>query len=581
MEIRSYLENINILWSHLICEELIRLGVSHAFISPGYRNVPLMFALHAQKGVTLHTCIDERSAAYRALGCVKASGRPALIVCTSGTAGANYFPAIIEAQKEQLPLIAVTADRPFEMIHTGANQVIEQPGLFGRFVRLSLALPVPSREYAPRMVLAHAAHLMEQALTTPRGPVHLNIPFREPLEPALGAGTSVINGDISMQAYIAEALDALEKRRAAPQPSLRRSARMGADQALALHAHLMQSLRPLLILGRLDSTENIAKIERFSVQLGWPVYCDIGSSLRGHAPGREIMDAGIGAMETLLLEYHPDTLLHLGRRLVSKHFDAYITGRHDLSYHVVNPLTDIQDTSGRAACHWTMDEGDFVDQISVAGCCGEARPDEPAIAGFLAKTRKLCANLGRQTSEGPLSMHRIAALVAEHIQADSLLFLGNSAAIRAFDRSLCGGSMAERRIRVHANRGVSGIEGLLSTAIGLATGAEGQSVTAVVGDISMLHDLNALATLGVHRHLPLVVIIANDQGGGIFRAMPAAEFPHIAPYLQTPHTLEFGAVARMADIPYARVETCPQLIEAYTSMAAHGTSGIVECLFAP
>ena len=572
----TYLENINILWSHLICKELHRWGIAHAFVSPGYRNVPMMFALDAMTEMTRHVCIDERSAAYRALGYVKSSGKPALLVCTSGTAGANYLPAIIEAAKEQLPLVVVTTDRPFEMIHAGANQVIEQQGLYGRFARLSLALPAASVEYAPRVVLAHVAHLMAQAMMDPCAPVHLNVPFREPLEPLHATAPA------HMTTYIAEALGELDKRIASStlQPCVTRFTAMTADATSQLSARLASFKRPLFILGRLGSARDTAKIERFSHDLGWPVYCDIASSLRGHAPDREIIDAGFAAMMAILEEYRPDGILHLGRRLVSKHFDAYIAKQRDLSYHVVNPVLDIQDVTFHPDAHVTMDEGAFVDQIELQAA--QTR-DETAIRQLLAGSHDFCSRLDAAKPTSSLSLPMLATLVADQIEKGSLLFLGNSASIRAFDRFLlpqAAKTSAMRSTHVEANRGASGIEGLLSTAIGLAHGAPERPVTAVIGDISLLHDLSALATMGIDRGQPFIVIIVNDHGGGIFRTLPAANFPHIAPYLQTPHELEFGAVARMAGVPYARTTTRTEFIGAYGAMAKERSCGVIECIVA-
>jgi 2-succinyl-5-enolpyruvyl-6-hydroxy-3-cyclohexene-1-carboxylate synthase len=560
--------NINVVWSELIVAALMRWGVRTSFVSPGYRNIPMIQALKSASTLTKVVCVDERSAAFQALGCCRAEGRPTLLICTSGTAVANYYPAILEAFEEHLPLMVISADRPFEVIHAGANQVVDQNGILDKFVKKSLSLPTASEEYGPEVVCSHIDLLMRQALGFPCGPVHLNLPLREPLEPDMGQISSAYYDKVKRTWEC-------EKSRVKRVQESRVSLTVeGRDFVKSV----MQSWqRPLLIIGRLDGADACRRVAEWVRQLDWPVYCDVGSSLRSELGFDSLLGFEQPATKKLLDEYAPDGILHLGRRLVSKSFDAYIEERASLSYGVVSPADNLQDVSHRADFRLMMPVDEFI---------GEMTPwlpelkvkDSAAAQNYARGLQRFIVKVRTRMTELPYSPYLIVGAIENQISQGSILFLGNSSAIRFFDLWMGTASCQARRIKIAMNRGISGIEGLISTAIGLAIGS-GERVTAVIGDVSALHDLNAFLQLKSLPRGKVTLIILNDRGGGIFRMMPIAAHPEISPYIETPHEFSFDQIASMAGVCYFRASTQKEFDEAYYRINTSGESGVIECPF--
>ncbi len=541
------IRNANALWAGLIVEALRRGGIEMFFIAPGSRSTPLTTAAARNTRVNTQVHFDERGLAFGAVGYARATGRPAALICTSGTAGANFLPAVVEASNAGVPLIVLTADRPPELQGVGANQTIDQERLYGAHVRAYFALPTPSPDEAPACVLNTVADAVRHACVAPPGPVHINCPFREPLEFAPEAGVEELH------------LELLSLWRPVPQPTPH------ADLAVPP----LDPQRGLLVVGRLrDETEREA-VRQLAQTLQWPVFADITSGLRlGHAepPFAPFHDHALLVEEAFVA---PDAILHLGGAFTSKRLLTWL-GR-------VRPQTYVHaDADPR-----TLDPNHQVTH--------RLRGPLPALCAALADAAQPCRDVawsravfdasrcvGNSMREldttSELSEPAVARAVSRMLPGEHVLFLGNSMPIRDMDMFAVADG---KRAPVHANRGASGIDGCISTAAGLALGAR-RPVTAILGDLSTLHDLNALAWIARER-LPVTLIVINNDGGGIFHFLPIAQQADVfEPFFVTPHGLRFEKAAELFAIPYDRPQTLAEFREAYGRAAGSGGPALIE-----
>lgn len=563
-------DNYSLQWARLIVSQLKKWEIDHYFISPGYRNVPLVAALvEMQSDIEKVVCFDERSASFQALGYAKGAGKPAVLICTSGTAGANYYPAVIEAYKEEIPLIVITADRPFELVHSGANQVIEQSQLYGGFVRKSLDLPVASHEFNPEVVLANISFVVQASLKGHRGPVHINVPFREPL---------VKSESSEYEDYKASVYNAIKEDSQVPvvmpKNDVSSSLEGVKDYLLGISTN---AKRGLVVVGALDGDDERNKVMDFIKEtLGWPSYFDICSSMRTSEYDYQLLDLSIAKMQQLLIDYDPDCVIHFGRRLTSKFFDAFLSGRKQKNYIVINPLDRIQDPTYQASLRLCCNPGEFVDIFPADVQFKNSQGVSDVFRKELSNLKSIIGGYLADNSGGgePLALPIVASQLLQMMYDNSVLFLGNSSTVRAFDLACIQDYSKE--VKVYSNRGVSGIEGLCSSAIGLSRGLK-KGVTVVLGDVSLIHDLNSLLSLN-NTNYPICVICINDSGGGIFRRLPVASFDEIlTPYLTTPHEYEFSKMAEFADIDYYKANNMNQFIEAYAKYKLSNRTMFIEC----
>ncbi|RZA11304.1 MAG: 2-succinyl-5-enolpyruvyl-6-hydroxy-3-cyclohexene-1-carboxylic-acid synthase, partial [Proteobacteria bacterium] len=263
--------NWNMFASSILIDICARFGSDTFFVSPGYRDAPFIAALQLRNDLNLVSCFDERAAAFQALGWAKARKKPAVLICTSGTAGANYLPAVIEAKTDHVPLLIITADRPFELVFASAQQVIDQRDLFGKFVKKSLDFPAPSPQLNAKAWMSYARMLLETTVDDRPGPVHLNLPFTAPLDP-------IIHDLRPSPLQISEAEDAIARL------SFDRSALTSTSWAEGLTQELVQKIllsqRGLLLVGRLQTDAEKSAIRMLRDRLSWPVFADIGSGLK-------------------------------------------------------------------------------------------------------------------------------------------------------------------------------------------------------------------------------------------------------------------------------------------------------------
>jgi 2-succinyl-5-enolpyruvyl-6-hydroxy-3-cyclohexene-1-carboxylate synthase len=495
---------IGLRWCWTLIDNLAAAGVAHAVISPGSRSTPLTLAALRHPGLRTHVNVDERSAGFFALGLAKATGQPVMLIATSGSAIANWFPAATEANQGRVPLILLSADRPPELHDCGANQTMPQAGLFGVHVRACHALPPPEAD--ARWLASLATRAVAASLGPLPGPVHLNVPLREPLVPSV-----------------------MPELRPSPAAPLRLASApaLAAGDLDALAAKLHG--RGAVVCGpeALAPEVQIAVLA-LAQRLGVPIFADLLSNLRH--------EAVVAHPDKLLRELpRADWVLRLGGAPVGKAANAWLA-RNGGTQIVVAAHPRVADPVGTAT-HVVQAEPAAL-CAALAAHAAHAAPT-PASADWLATVRALDAAAGAcaaQCCAAASFEGSILRSLLHGLPANTPVFLGNSLTVRAADWFV---GHLPVPLRCFGNRGVSGIDGNLSTAAGIAA-ALGPTI-AIVGDLAFLHDLNALAA---SRALPLTVVLLDNGGGGIFDHLPQATLPEFERGWLTPQDYDPAAAAQ-------------------------------------
>ncbi|HEX7592411.1 MAG TPA: 2-succinyl-5-enolpyruvyl-6-hydroxy-3-cyclohexene-1-carboxylic-acid synthase, partial [Candidatus Limnocylindrales bacterium] len=463
-------------------DELVRAGVRDAVICPGSRSTPLALALRAHTGLRCLVLPDERAAGFFAIGLAKASGRAVAVLCTSGTAALNLAPAVTEALQGHVPLIVLTADRPPELRDRGAAQTIDQIQLYGTHVKWYSEVPV--LDAAPELI-AHARTLagraVATALTTPRGPVHLNLALREPLIPTLPLGPIPGEQPAFTTAMVGK--------------------RTLGDKELAALAGLIRATeRGLIVAGPQDDPALAPALARLAAASGYPILADPLSQVRVGPHDREHVVA------------RGDLLVRPGR-WIAAHRPALVIrfGAMPTSKPILELLRDAAPTQlvVDGAAGWreaALIRTTFIHADEVEFACGLAEalagapPDSTWTADWLTADQKASEALADWLARQELSAEPFEpkpfVLLADLLPDGAILWAGNSMPIRDMDTFLAAGPKA---IRCFANRGANGIDGVVSTALGAAAATDGGPVVLVVGDLSFLHDLNALVAARLHK----------------------------------------------------------------------------------
>lgn len=555
--------NLNLLWASLLVEELARHGVSYYCFSPGSRLAPLAVAIARHPAAKALIAYDERAAAFHALGYARATSQPAVLVCTSGSAAAHYLPAIIEAAQDRVPMLILTADLPPELRDCGANQAIRQNGLYGDYVRWCFDFPCPDARIKASMVLTTIDQAVHRSLHPDPGPVHLNLPFREPLAP--------IPADLP-SGY----LDALQPwlTQAVPFTRSFTAAADGLDNSRlqVLETAIGEARRGLLIIGRLrDSREREAALELANV-LRWPVFADILSGLRLDAR----LETQIPYSDPLLhaeafaAVCRPDTVVQIG--------GSYVSGnllRH-LATHPPREYIRLLSGSGRQDPHHQVSlrvQGDLS-----AICRGLARRLSRGLETSWLRRLQASALQARMlyskeldTPES-LSEPGLVRLLTQLLQGTQVLILGNSLPVRELDSF---GEPCEQAQQVAGNRGASGIDGTVATAAGYAVGAD-QPVTLLCGDLTLFHDLTSLYLLRQIAQ-PVTVVVINNSGGGAFSFLPIARYQDVfETWFGTPHTLRFEAAAHLFGLDYHAPATRTEFVHAWQRCLQQKRPALIE-----
>lgn len=547
----------NLQWAGLIMEELVRAGVRYCCLGSGSRSAPLAVAAARQPGLTTVVHVDERGAAFHALGVARASGVPAVWITTSGSAVANGMPAVVEAAAARVPLLLLTADRPPELRATGANQTIDQVKFFGSAVRWQFDLPCPTGAIAPAFVLTTVDQALHRACASPAGPVHLNCMFREPLLPDPAA--PALSDPPGLVAW-----------RASRQPFTQW---WTPPVCSTFPSALRGAIRGLVVAGELRTDTQRCAVRELAERLRWPLLPDVLSGLRLGGGGA---NASPYCDHLLLSERHrntfcPDTVIHVGGPLTSKRLLTYLRDVAPARYLRLQDHPERHDPHHQATLVW---EGDLAAGCAaLAGGEGPAAPDPAWLPAWTMPSAEMAAAIdGVLAGQARVTEPAVARVVSRLLPAGHGLVLASSMPIR--DMDMYGVADGAARA-VMANRGASGIDGTIATAAGVAAGLAAP-VTAVLGDLSFLHDLNSLALVARSPH-PVTVVVVNNDGGGIFSFLPPAQHVDVFERLfGTPHGLQFADAARLFGLAYQRPESPAAFAEAYRTAVAGDVSTVIE-----
>ena len=527
--------NRNVLWARSLADVWAGLGVTDVCVGSGSRSALLVEAFSRDERFRIHPHVDERSAAFFALGIGAATGRPAAGVTTSGTAAANLFPAVVEASQSDIPLLLVTADRPSWLRGHDANQTIDQVDLFGRYPRLALDLPVPEPTPTALYELCEAARkAWVAAVGNPRGPVQVNMQFEKPLEP------TVIPGDVPPVFQNLETLSA-QNLRSVEAP---RACELGSELAKLIEG----AVRPLIVCGpNHDSAIGRSALTLASV-LRSPLVGDplSGARFTPSAIGTTMGHADLSLSdEKVAAELDPDVIVRVGRAPTSAATLRFLK-RHANARQIVVDGGGLWKDHLCTATHYVV--ADPVATLRVASRVVAADTGHAWIDRWrrvdVATAAAIAPALDETWFEGA-----IAAAIADGLPADSTWFIGNSMPIRDVD-AFAG--VHDGPFETIGFRGASGIDGNVSGAIGAAI-ARGKPAVALIGDLTLLHDVGALI---VDRSISVTlrIVVIQNRGGGIFHMLPIRDYdPPFTPYIAMPQEVELSGVAAAAGIPHSPV----------------------------
>jgi 2-succinyl-5-enolpyruvyl-6-hydroxy-3-cyclohexene-1-carboxylate synthase len=542
--------NANTALASAFVEELARGGVRHGVISPGSRSTPLAVALWRQPEIEVSVIVDERVAAFFALGAAQATGAPVAMLCTSGTAAANYLPAIYEADESALPLIALTADRPPELRGIGAGQTIDQVKIYGSTVRWFCEV---GTHLADDDGLLHYRSVACRALAAARGeprpgPVHLNLPWREPLAPIATEDAVTATDSLALEGRDVRPLTAVTPVEMEPSAFL-------LDEVAG---HIAAARAGVIVAGRQLDRALRDPLARLARAAGFPLLAEPTSQLRCGPHDRSHV---ISTYDHLLRDaafresVRPDLVLRFGEMPTSKPLRAWLT-ESGADQIVVDPHCGWNEPTHRAAALLRADPTELA--TGWATRLGEERPEpsrwlEAERAAWAALEEKL--DTFGELNEPTLHL----ALGGAHRDGD-LVYTASSMPIRDQEAYLPPG---EADVLFLCNRGANGIDGLVSSGIGAAR-ASGQPTTIVTGDLGLLHDVGGLAALR-EVTAPVRVVVIDNDGGGIFGFLPQAEALSESEFealLGTPQGVDVGRVAHLFDLPHRRIATASELTEA-------------------
>jgi len=548
-----------------LVDELARAGLTDACLAPGSRSAPLALALAEHPAVRVHVHVDERSAAFFALGAAKRAGRPAAVLCTSGTAAANLHPAVLEADHARAPLLLLTADRPPELRGTGANQATDQLKLYGTAVRWFCEVGPPADgPDAGRYWRSLASRAWAAATGPPAGPVHLNLAFAEPLVPPPAGGAS---GEAA-----APASGRWPRLAGEPAPGRPGGAPWtaapaatsppGAAEIAALAGAVRAAPRGVLVAGWGAELAPRA-VDLFAAASGWPVLADPLSGARRGSHAVSTYD-GLLRAPRFAAAHRPDLAVRVGGGPTSKALAGWLD--ESVPQVLVDPAGGWLDPGRTASLRLVADPSSLL-AATAAALTGPR--DGDWLAGWLEAERLARGAIDGLIDRWPEPFEgQVARDLVAGLPDGATLVVGSSMPVRdvdAFARPRDG-------LRFVANRGLSGIDGFVATALGVAA-AGAEPVAALCGDLALLHDASTL--LGAAgRPRGAVLVVCDNDGGGIFSFLPQARLPAelFEPLFGTPHGLDLAALAAAARLPCRRVEKAADLLPAlHGALAGGGT----------
>ena len=596
-----------------LVDEFYQLGVRNAVFSPGSRSTTMAMLFTEYEGFETYMNIDERSASFMALGIAKAYKEPTVLVCTSGSAVAHYLPAILEAQYSGVPLIVLSADRPHTLLHVGAPQTVDQQKIFGTAVNYYEELAVPQEDHYytyPRQV-ARKAYM--KAIDTKKGPVHINIPLFEPLVPELDrkhfeVGRSTYKvfkpnyGDVfsyqnrsnntSNASNTSNTSNASNVSDVSYTKNTTDNSANNANNANNFNLLLAQYKRVLILAGPQINVDEVESIHSFAENLQAPILADPLSNVRRcHKAGaiddnhevasnrsndtnmtqdKQVSDVVISTYDAFLADKElwpvlkPDCVIQFGQIVVSKRVQQMVASWDNVEYIEVNPTMDSMNPTGKTTMHMQASIDMFTHLFAVKN---ESN-------AYLNRWQRLEVAGKAQLStaiEEPSSFEgRTIRELQQHIPDNSQVLVANSMTIRDFDYFWFSG---ESDAVLYGNRGVNGIDGTVSTALGLAT--NGKSTYLVTGDLSLFHDLNGLAVAKT-QNLNLTIILHNNDGGGIFEYLPQKGTKHFDYLFSTSQGLDYSGAAKLYGCGYTKIINPDELSRVLAKVSTESGVHIIE-----
>jgi 2-succinyl-5-enolpyruvyl-6-hydroxy-3-cyclohexene-1-carboxylate synthase len=554
--------NRNLLWAKIVVDELARAGLRAVCIAPGSRSTPLTLAFAEHPGIKDYPHLDERSAAFFALGIALKTDQPVALVCTSGSATVNFYPAIVEAHESQVPLIILTGDRPPELRDSGANQTIDQVKLYGEYALWSVDIALPEADPDPlliRYLRTTAARAYATANGIRKGVVHLNMPFRKPLEP------TVVESDKT---------DALS-----PRGDEKPFTRIGHHEAPTIYLDEYQFLgeivnqyaRGIIVCGPRCPGEMIRyAVTELSSKSGYPVLADPLSSVRFGAIVEGATD--IGGYETFLnstsLET-PDVVILCGQVPTSKWLNEYLDRAQPQHYIQISESGGWSDDLHRTT--------DFVPGHVSSTLYAISKDAVRGISGWTEQWRAVESSTWEATTQAINSGDDFdAAFVYDLLEVlpdNAHLFAGNSLPIRHIDQF---GKPSAKNIHVFGNRGASGIDGNTSTALGIASQTD-EPLVLLIGDITFYHDMNGLFAVKNLDLSNVTIVLMNNDGGGIFNRLPISGYdPTFTDLFIMPHGLQFEHAAKLYGLDWVSTDNRTDFRRLFGESIGSGVPRIIE-----
>jgi len=556
--------NPNLFTAQIIVNSLADAGLTAVIISPGSRSTPLVLAFHNHPDIDVHVHMDERSAGFFALGMALETDAPVALLCSSGTAVSNYLPAIIEAKMSHVPLLVLTADRPPELRHSGANQTIDQVKIYGNQVLWSVDMPLPESDPSETVIhnlaaTAHRAYAIANGIV--KGAVHLNFPFRKPLHESRGAGEQGSGQQLSIINY---------------QLSIKKGVLLPTSvQIEELAVIVDQFPRGLIICGpRCPGDGFETAVTALSHKIGYPILADPLSGIRWQSPHPPRSPAPLlrippaplplSGYETYLRRApdwdEPRMIIRFGAVPLSKWLNDYL-GRIAPVHRVHVRANGVwADDSHRTTSFLQADEAETCRLLTARVSEREDRGWETAV---YAQETTHWKTIAPKLRDGAWFDGAVVAETVAMVAEQSVIMMGNSLPVRHLDQFGQAGdeTSGNKAIRAYANRGASGIDGNISTALGIAAATD-DPVTLIIGDVTFFHDMNGLIMAKQAHNLTIVLI--NNDGGGIFRRLPISQVePPFTELFTTPHGLDFSHTARLYGLGYVAVDGREEFREAF------------------
>lgn len=568
-----------------LVDEFYQLGVRHAVFSPGSRSTTMAMLFTEHEGFETYMNIDERSASFMALGIAKAHKEPTVLVCTSGSAVAHYLPAILEAQYSGVPLVVLSADRPHTLLHVGAPQTVDQQKIFGTAVNYyeELAVPQEAHYYTYPRQVARKAYM--KAMDTKKGPVHINVPLFEPLVPELDskhfeAGRSPFN---VVKPHYSSGCN---------YDNTSRISHVNNTSSSKKDSLLGQYKNILILAGPQVDVAEAKSILSFATTLQAPILADPLSNVRrckktdaidgNHefainrsndtdmTQKKYFSDVVISTYDAFLADKElwpilkPDCVIQFGQIVVSKRVQQMVTSWDNVEYIEVNPTMDSMNPTGKTTMHMQASIDVFTNLYGVQN-------DSQA---YLGKWQHLETagkeTLGTAIEELSCFEGRTIRELQQQISDNAQVLVANSMSIRDFDYFWFSG---ESTAVLYGNRGVNGIDGTISTALGLAT--NGLPTYLVTGDLSLFHDLNGLAVAKTH-NLNLTIILHNNDGGGIFEYLPQKGTKHFDYLFSTSQGLDYSGAAKLYGCGYTKITSPDELSAVLAKVSSESGVHIIE-----